>query len=226
VLGTELDAEDIEAFSELSMPSVFIDAYYDYLPFCFFDMNNSNAVNSIVQTLYKAGHRRIGLVQGSPLSPNFSLREQAFYQALARLGLKFAEGDRLSVGSRFEEARADMRRALAARDGDLPSALFCVNDVVALGTMRALAEEGISVPGRMSVIGFDDLEASAMASPPLSTVRVPKREIAKLALRSLVETIEGGRKSAEKTLVSGALIMRDSVAGPSGGDESPGESAE
>jgi LacI family transcriptional regulator len=212
ILGTELDAEDIARFSELSIPCVFIDAYYDYLPFSFFDMNNSDSVASIAQSLFRAGHRRIGIVQGSSLSPNFVLRESAFRESLDRLGL--AVERRILVGSRFDEARVDMRGALAGGEGELPTAFFCVNDVIALGVMRALVEEGVAVPGRVSVVGFDDLEASAMASPPLATVSVPKRRIAKRALRSLVEAIERGERPSEKTLVSGELILRESVAPP------------
>lgn len=223
VLATELEAEDIARFSELSIPCVFIDACYEYLPFSFFDMNNSDAVASIVRLLHRCGHRRIGLVQGSPMSPNFLLREEAFRLALGRLDLSLREGDRLLVGSRFDDARNDVRKAMDAAGGDLPTAFFCVNDIIALGAMRAMSEAGIDVPGRISVVGFDDLGASAMSSPPLTTVRVPKKRIAKRALRSLVEMIDHGGFAAEKTLVSGELMLRDSVA-RMGGDTSDGES--
>ncbi len=213
ILATELEASDLEPFEALAVPFVVIDAYFEHLPFSFFDMNNADAVESILRYLYGQGHRRIGLVQGRPLSPNFRLREEAFREGLGRLGLAFRERDLLVVGSRFEEARAEARRAIEAAAGDLPTALFCVNDIVALGAMRSLSEAGIAIPGRISVVGFDDLGASAMSSPPLTTVRVPKRRIAARALRSLAEAIErGDRSSAEKTLVSGELVLRESAA--------------
>jgi LacI family transcriptional regulator len=212
LLATELDAEDISRFSELRIPFVFLDAYYEHLPFSFFDMNNADAVDSIVSHLYGAGHRRMGIVQGSSLSPNFLLRERSFRESLSRMGLTLVEKDRFLVGSRFEDARRDMRNILAT-GADLPTALFCVNDIIALGLLKAFTEVGVGVPERVSVVGFDDLSASSMSSPPLSTIRVPKRQIARRAFRSLIQAMEEGKSVPEKTLLSGELILRGSVAG-------------
>jgi LacI family transcriptional regulator len=213
ILATELDEGDIARFGPLSIPFVFLDAYYEHLPFSFFDMNNADAVDSIVRYLYGAGHRRMGLVQGASLSPNFLLREAAFRESLGRLRLSFQESDRFLVGSRFADARADMGRALGLGRTDLPTALFCVNDIIALGAMRALAEAGIAVPEQVSVTGFDDLGASSMSSPPLTTIRVPKRQIARCALRTLAQMIDRRGSAAEKTLVTGELVVRGSVTG-------------
>jgi LacI family transcriptional regulator len=94
----------------------------------------------------------------------------------------------------------------------LPTALFCVNDIVAFGCIRALKDAGIRVPEDISIIGFDNLPASAMVDPPLTTIEVSKVEIGRLAMRTLYNDITLDlHQHPVKQLVSGELVERLSV---------------
>ena len=94
----------------------------------------------------------------------------------------------------------------------LPTAFFADNDIIALGAMRALQEMGYRIPEDVSVVGFDDLPFSEISSPPLTTLRVEKREMGKMAVRRLVELIDGiGTDTVTKIQVCPRIIYRSTV---------------
>ncbi len=211
VLGTELSGEDVERFGALRKPLVFIDTYHEFLDFDFVDMNNEDSVYTIVKALAGLGHRRIGMVKGSIETRNFKLREEGFVASLARLGLPFDPGLVFAVDSTFHGAIEDMR-AIIARGTRLPPALFCANDIIACGCLRAMRQAGIRVPEDVSVVGFDDLPISANADPPLTTVRVSKVEIGRMAAQLLANRIRVNPASPPvKALIGGELVERRSV---------------
>ena len=93
----------------------------------------------------------------------------------------------------------------------LPTAYFADNDMVALGAIRALQEKGYQVPEDISVVGFDDLPFCEIANPPLTTLRVPKQEMGRVAVKRILEVINGTDKIKTKTQVCTIFVERDSV---------------
>ena len=93
----------------------------------------------------------------------------------------------------------------------LPTAYFADNDMIALGAMKALQEMGIRVPEDVSIVGFDDLPFSEISNPSLTTLRVPKQEMGRLAVKKLVEVINEDVKVKTKTQVCTTFIERHSV---------------
>ncbi|MBL8966924.1 MAG: LacI family DNA-binding transcriptional regulator, partial [Spirochaetaceae bacterium] len=201
ILGTELDRADVEELARLEAPKIFIDAYYPDLDLDFVDMDNARALYDITDHLWGLGHRDFGIVVGKIATPNFRLRELAFFEALAaRAPAAAVRPDRVvprpapaprrfAVDPSYEGAYEDMR-ALLAKNRPLPTALVCVNDIIALGAMKALKEAGRDVPGEISVVGFDNIELGALAEPGLTSYEVSKREIGRRALKLLLERLE------------------------------------
>jgi LacI family transcriptional regulator len=211
VLGTELNHRDLQVFERCGFPVVVLDTYYDYLDLDFVDMNNIDAVYSIVSHLQQKGHREIGMVRSSVATKNFQLREQGFQAALAHFGLSCRREHLFSVDSTCDGAYEDMRRILAG-GARLPQALFLSNDIVAFGCVRAFKEAGLRVPQDVSVIGFDDLPAGSIMEPPLSSYAVSKMKMGEMALRILVERIEQDpHMPPMKITISGQLVSRASV---------------
>ena len=91
VLATELEREDILSFENIRKPIVFLDAFYQYLDFNFVDMNNTDIIYHALNHLLSRGHREIGLITGSPETPNFRLREYAFRKVMDHLNLSISE---------------------------------------------------------------------------------------------------------------------------------------
>jgi LacI family transcriptional regulator len=211
VLGTELEEADVAAFSSLDRPVVFIDTWYDFLPFDFVDMNNEDSVHTIISDFAERGHTCIGMVKGAIETRNFKLREEGFIASLGRLGLSFDPGFMFSVDSTFHGATEDMR-ALLRRGVKLPSALFCANDIIASGCIRAFRQEGVRVPDELSIAGFDDLPLSAVVDPPLTTMQVSKAQIGRMAMQLLATRMrsETGLPPV-KVLIGGSIVERKSV---------------
>jgi DNA-binding LacI/PurR family transcriptional regulator len=213
VLGTELSAADVEAFSSVKKPLVFLDTYHEFEPFDFVDMNNQDSVFTVVSHLQARGHRQIGMVKGSfqGETRNFRLREEAFVASLARCGLPFEERFVFPTDSTFHGAYDDML-AILRRGAELPTALFCSNDIIACGCLKALAAHGVRVPEDVSLVGFDDLPLAAVVDPPLTTIQVSKAEIGRMAVHLLVNRIRTeGVTPPVKVLVGGRLVERQSV---------------
>jgi DNA-binding LacI/PurR family transcriptional regulator len=103
----------------------------------------------------------------------------------------------------------ELGRALSADPA--VTAVFVANDQMALGVLRATHEAGRSVPGDLSVVGFDDIPEAAYFLPPLTTVRQDFIEMGRRSLETLLRTIETGQRSGSGSLVTPELIVRAST---------------
>lgn len=213
ILGTELDSQDIELFKIVDIPVVFIDTYHAYCPFDFVDMNNESSVYSIISHFAENGHTDIGLVKASFETRNFRLREKSFHDALSYFSLPSADGKVFTINSTYDKGYEDMSRYLQHKP-HLPTALFCVCDIIAYSCMKALKEHGYNVPDDVSMAGFDNLPSSELTSPPLTSVNVSKKRIGRRAMQLLVRRlnrVEGEILPYEKVLIGSELIIRESV---------------
>ena len=100
------------------------------------------------------------------------------------------------------------RREIAA---DLPDALVCYDDQMALGLMDALRDVGVQDPARPGVVGFDGIPFAAIANPRLTTVAVPSAEMGRVAAESLVQAIHGGCAARGRRPASVELVVREST---------------
>lgn len=211
VLGTELSVEDIKSIGQIAIPVVFIDTFHDFLDFDFVDMNNVDSVYKIVLHLMENGHSEIGFVRSGVHTHNFELRDYGFHRAVRALQVPVRDSNVYTVDSTFDGAYHDMLEYLKRRT-KLPTALFCTNDIIAYGCIKALREHGCQIPKDISVVGFDDLPLSSVMDPQLTTMQVPKREIGQIAITRLVSRIIGGQGATSvKIMVGGELVMRSSV---------------
>jgi DNA-binding LacI/PurR family transcriptional regulator len=94
---------------------------------------------------------------------------------------------------------------------DPPTAVVCANDLSALGALEEAQLRGYKVPQSISIVGFDDIDEAALASPPLTTVRLPPHEIGVVAAQKLIERLTG-RDESSHAFIKGDLIIRESTA--------------
>jgi LacI family transcriptional regulator len=90
--------------------------------------------------------------------------------------------------------------------------VFVTSDLMALGGLCAASKAGVRVPGALSVVGYDDIDGADYASPPLTTVAPPKREMARLAIEQLIDRIKGIDEPLRCTAFSSRLVVRASSA--------------
>jgi DNA-binding LacI/PurR family transcriptional regulator len=159
--------------------------------------------------LLAAGHRTVWHVAGPEQWHGSRARELGWRAALAEAGAPAPPMTRAgwSAASGYQCGR------MLARIPDC-TAIFAANDHVALGIMRALAEQGRRIPGDVSLVGFDDVPEAGYFHPALSTIRQEFAEIGRQALRLLLDQLATGVSSAESALVEPVLIARDTVAAP------------
>jgi LacI family transcriptional regulator len=210
VLGTELSESDIATIQAVGRPTIFIDTFYDVADASFVNMNNEDAVHTVLARFKDEGFRRIGFVASHVETTNFRLRRDAFFKNMERLDLPVGAADVLSVESTSDGAYADTM-ALLKSGAELAECYFCTNDVIAFGFMKALREHGLRIPDDVSIIGFDNLPQSATIHPPLTTIDVSKRKIGYLAVTLLDDMINATEaQPAVKIQVGARLIARDS----------------
>lgn len=136
---------------------------------------------------------------------------RAYEQALRSAGIEVDPALAL-VSTRLDAAKAGSEGVgiLLARE---PSALFFYNDMMAIGGLRALADQGVLVPGDLSVIGFDDLEISALVTPPLTTMSQPRFEMGRVATEQLLAMLKG-EVASPRLETACTLVVRHSTASP------------
>ena len=176
------------------------------------DVDNRAGARAAVDHLVALGHRRIGCITNAPLAYTAASDRLAGYRdSLEAAGIDFDPA--LVVEGAFDaESGLSATRGLLAAAPDV-TALFVASDIVAFGVLRGLREAGRSVPGEMSVVGFDDIPLARHFDPPLTTIRLPARALGAAAGRALVERL-AGHDGRERTLLASALVVRDSTARP------------
>jgi LacI family transcriptional regulator len=164
--------------------------------------------------LIDLGHRRIGLVRGPVYASSAENRHAGYAQALAEAGIPL--DDTLVVGESFSmEAGEIAGRALLDR-ADRPTAIFAVNDNTAVGVMSAAHALGLRIPDDLSLVGYNDIPIVSRLPVPLSTVRVPFRQIAIGALELLLDTTDNLEGRPPRMLEAApTFIPRRSTAAPS-----------
>jgi LacI family transcriptional regulator len=211
ILGTELNDHELAFFAGLCKPLVFIDTYFPISVYDCVDMDNVDGVFKAIEHLYKAGHRSIGLVKSSYETRNFRMREFGFREAMEYFSLPVQEKFIVSADSTFDGSARDMGKYLDCGK-TLPTAFFCMNDIIAYGSMKALRSHNFTIPEDISIIGFDDLPSSGFSDPPLTTIRVSTQQIGRRAVEKLSERIVSPPDHAtENILISGKLVIRSSV---------------
>jgi DNA-binding LacI/PurR family transcriptional regulator len=160
--------------------------------------------------LLDLGRRRIAFLgQADEHYPEFADRYRGLNEAMRAAGLAADPALQVPALSSEGDGRAAIR-ALLDRDAEF-DAVFAASDLIAIGAMRALAEAGRSVPGDVAVVGFDDIPAASLTSPPLTTVQQDLLAAGELLVETLAEQIED-RVSANRSLPP-RLIVRASTTG-------------
>lgn len=175
--------------------------------------NNRESAMAAVEYLIGLGHRRIAFVQGTAGTPSSVKRTAGFLDALSSAGLPVDDsliipGDYTRVGGR--KAMAELLNR-----SDPPTAVVCANDLSALGALEEAQLRGHKVPQSISIIGYDDIDEAALASPALTTIRLSPHEIGAVAAEKLIERLKG-REEASHAFIKGELIVRESTAAPLG----------
>jgi len=156
------------------------------------------------------GHHRIGFINGEPWMDASVDRLKGLEKAFAKHGIAFDPG-LVRNGDWLPLKGYQLARELLALE-DRPTAIFCANDLMALGAIEAAAELGLSVPGDVSIMGYDDQELARYTHPPLTTLVLPNYEMGRHAAELLIEAVASGQPVRPGVFrVDGPVVERGSV---------------
>ncbi len=174
------------------------------------DIDNVRAAQMAVSYLIQLGHRDIAYFAGPSYSSHSRDRLTGYHQAFIEHDLPIPKHRTQPAGSSIASSYQAAMNFFANLE-TIPSAVFCYNDLVAIGLINALQQLGITVPDQVSVLGFDDIEISAFLSIPLTTVRVPAYDIGRKAAEMLIKQIQQPEQFLnERLILEAELIERKS----------------
>jgi LacI family transcriptional regulator len=196
------------------------DVFLHEVPFVAFGARIAHAAVDVVRSddaaggrdatrhLIAAGHTRVGMIGGPPGLPPSEARLSGYRQALAEAGLPLVP--ELVVHGDFTRpgGAAAMRRIVALEER--PTALFCANDLMAIGAIDTAREAGLRLPEDLALAGYDDIEAAAFLTPSLTTVLNPADELGATAGRMLLERMSGYRGPRREVVIPHRLVKRES----------------
>jgi DNA-binding LacI/PurR family transcriptional regulator len=174
-------------------------------------IDNEAGAFAATRYLLSLGHRTVHHVAGTSAHLDAQERVDGWRRGLAEFG---APEPAVVVGDWSSSSGYEVGRQLAT-DPEL-TAIFCGNDTMALGVMRALAERGLRVPHDVSIVGFDDVPDAGFYTPPLSTVRQDFSQVGRRALSTLIDRMSGAIEPGLRVRIAPELIIRASAAGPPG----------
>ena len=176
-------------------------------------VNDRRGIVLAVEHVVGLGHKRIGHVAGPQNLSTGHRRHLGFIEAMHAAGLE-APPEHIRFGAFFTEeegARACDQLLDAAPE---LTAIVAANDLLAIGCYDTLDARGLTCPDYISVVGFNDMPFVDRLSPALTSVRVPQREIGKVAADLLLEQLGGGGETATEILLEPTLMVRGSTASP------------
>ena len=197
-------------FREAGIPVVAVGSGLSGSPLDWVSADDHQIASDAVTHLRAAGHTRIAMISGPRSAEPGGGRFAGYLAAMNGSGLEY---DPLLVEEADWTREGGIRALRRLLDQPIPpTAVFCANDLMAIGALDAALESGLAVPGDLAIVGVDDIDAASLVRPALTTVRVPAEEIGRAAGDLLLHRIaEQGTSPYRHVLVQHSLIARQSA---------------
>ena len=211
VTSSRVGSLHFELLSEMKVPIVMVNNQHPRASVHSVMIQNVEGSRQAVQHLLRLGHRRIAYIRDKFGYQSDAERLDGYRTALRQGGIEFSKELVVWGDGRAEGGMVAMRCLLGLEEP--PTAVFCYNDMTALGALRCIYDERLKVPQDISLVGFDDLFLACYTQPRLTTVRQPRRQLGQLAMESLLKLMSG-QESVGAITVPAELIVRESTAPP------------
>ncbi|WP_026960480.1 LacI family DNA-binding transcriptional regulator [Aliagarivorans taiwanensis] len=212
-LTAELPAE---FKSGSNIPMVMACEFFEGYPVPTVHSDNYGGAKRAVDYLRDMGHKRIACITGPKENPLCGVRKQGYLDSLQQGKLSFEAAAVESGDFSFHSGYAAFKRLHKQYQ---MTALFCFNDMMAMGAMRAAMEVGYSVPDQLSIVGFDDLLFAEYTTPQLTTIRQPQKQIGETAMKVLLKILNGEQAPQESVIPTQLLVRSSSAVPPVAGSE-------
>jgi LacI family transcriptional regulator len=215
----------LKAVADAQLPAVLVASGRPAAGLSAVSINDFEASRAMTRHLLELGHRRIGFINGHPNQTASGQRFRGYIEGMTEAGLSVGT-DQVAQG--YFTYRSGLEAAEKLLTAWKPTAIFASNDDMAAATMAVAHRRGLDVPGDLAVAGFDDTPLATTVWPALTTVRQPIAEMAREAVRLLIESIRKRRQAetpqVRHKLLKFTLIDRESTAAPHAADPSKANS--
>ena len=209
VAASRVGALYMPLLKEIGVPLVLINSQQEGPFIHSVAVDNIQSAIRATQHLIRLKHRVIGFLGGPSDHASHGERLAGYQRALADANIPFDPALVVSGTGRIDSG--ELVTQFLTRS-PIPTALFCYNDMTAIGALHALKRRGLRVPEDISIVGFDDIEYALYVDPPLTTIHQPKDEMGHLAMWMLLDLLVG--KTVTNVTVTGKLIVRASTSPP------------
>lgn len=208
ILSSYIFDEGVQKLINSEIPSVIIDCDTEKTNCVFTD--NFQSLYDAVTYLHKKGHKNIAHIHGDLANYSGLERWKGYNQALEDLNIPFRE-DLVFSGTNYTINEGYQAGLLYLKLKNKPTAIVAASDQLAIGFIRAIEMNGLSVPGDVSVIGFDDIQLASLISPALTTIHQNKKELADAAAECLLKSIDDKTVNKKRRVIDGTIIERETV---------------
>ena len=210
ILLSHVTSAKLAADLNFCCPVVMCSEYCEEADMSFVSIDDDAAAQRVTEYLISTGCKRIALINSSLKNRYARHREKGYRRAMEKAGLTVNESWIVHLSSvSYDLALSNALHILSLPER--PEAFFTVSDVYAIGVIKAAQKRGLRVPDDISVVGFDNLDLSAMITPALTTIEQPSYQIGYQSCELLIEKIEKPQSESKKIILDTELIVRDST---------------
>jgi len=177
-----------DRFSDFNIPMVLLNKIPGVVDYSSIEVDNVRGGYLAAKHLIEAGYRKIAFIGGSESSPSNKEREEGYKLALSKYKIEIDDSLILKGGFKSKDGYDNMQRLI--NSGNIPDAVFGGNDIIALGVLHCVQENGLRVPEDIGIIGFDDIPYASLPQIQLTTIEQPKYQMGKYAIELLMKTLE------------------------------------
>jgi LacI family transcriptional regulator len=215
IMTSEIERAILQELSRRGIPIVFLDVGDVRSKISNVSVDYAHGIREAVDHLCALRHRRIGFISGPLNLASARTRRSAFVDCLKEYDL--AKDDELMAEGNHKIDGGERAMYRLLRGKNRPSAVLTSNDLTAFGALRAVHHARLRVPEDISIVGFDDIELSQFAQPPLTTIRLSRAELGRVAFDALFRILNGDSQEGMEYHVHTHLVVRASTAAASAG---------
>lgn len=210
VTQSEKDDSFIDYLQKSEIPTVVMNRLMDQKDIYNVSTNESAGIKELVTYLAKCKITTVGTIKGFPGFYSSGNRYHEFLKACEQAGIKMID-TAIEAGEYTISSGYEAMKAILHKNKSLPEMIFCENDNMAIGAIKACGEYAIQVPQNLSIVGFDDTNYARYASPGLTTIHKPYKEMAKISMEILLQLMAGERPEKRNYHIDSRLVIRESV---------------